>query len=269
MNSHNDNAPLISIITVSYNSSSTIEETILSIINQTYSNIEYIIIDGGSTDGTIDIIKKYNDKITYWISEPDKGIYDAMNKGIKKAKGEWINFMNCGDSFYSETTIKDVFNIANEDSDIIYGNTNLLYEFGNFIRTASLPTAENYMPFYHQSSFSRKEIMQERLFDIKYKICADKNFFYSIFHCGNSFEYVNLIIANYEAENGLSSINKIKFKQEIGLIEQKTSSLNWQINFAIFKLITYMKNLIKNILPSKLVTNIKRNRIKKYITHKQ
>lgn len=82
------NNPLISVVTVSYNAVLTIEQTILSVINQTYPHIEYIIIDGGSTDGTVDIIKKYANRIAYWVSEPDKGIYDAMNKGIRTAKGE-------------------------------------------------------------------------------------------------------------------------------------------------------------------------------------
>ena len=81
------NNPLISVVTVSYNAVLTIEQTILSVINQTYPHIEYIIIDGGSTDGTVDIIKKYANRIAYWVSEPDKGIYDAMNKGIRTAKG--------------------------------------------------------------------------------------------------------------------------------------------------------------------------------------
>ena len=80
------NNPLISVVTVSYNAVLTIEQTILSVINQTYPHIEYIIIDGGSTDGTVDIIKKYANRIAYWVSEPDKGIYDAMNKGIRTAK---------------------------------------------------------------------------------------------------------------------------------------------------------------------------------------
>ena len=84
------NKPKLSIITVSFNCVNEIEETILSVINQDYPNLEYIIIDGGSTDGTVDVIKKYESRLTYWKSEPDKGLYDAMNKGIMKATGEWV-----------------------------------------------------------------------------------------------------------------------------------------------------------------------------------
>ncbi|WP_455673672.1 glycosyltransferase family 2 protein [Phocaeicola sp.] len=101
--------PLLSIVTVCYNSIAEIEKTILSVINQTYPNIEYIIIDGGSTDGTVNLIKKYANKITCWVSEPDNGIYDAMNKGIHIAKGEWINFMNSGDVFVDCNVLENVF----------------------------------------------------------------------------------------------------------------------------------------------------------------
>ena len=86
----------ISVVTVCYNAVDCIEQTMLSVLDQTYHDIEYIIIDGGSTDGTVDIIKKYADRLAYWISEPDKGIYDAMNKGIAVATGDYINFMNAG-----------------------------------------------------------------------------------------------------------------------------------------------------------------------------
>lgn len=102
------NNPKISVVTVCYNAVDLIEETILSVINQTYRNVEYIIIDGESTDGTVDIINKYRDKIAYFVSEPDKGIYDAMNKGIKVATGEWLNFMNAGDVFSSNTIVSEV-----------------------------------------------------------------------------------------------------------------------------------------------------------------
>ena len=86
-------APIISVITVCYNVASSIEKTMLSVLNQTYKNLEYIIIDGNSTDGTVDIIKRYAERLTFWISEPDNGIYDAMNKGIVKATGEFLIFM--------------------------------------------------------------------------------------------------------------------------------------------------------------------------------
>lgn len=124
------NNPLISVVTVSYNAVSTIEQTILSVINQTYPHIEYIIIDGGSTDGTVDIIKKYADKIAYWVSEPDKGIYDAMNKGIKVATGEWINFMNSGDCLYRNDTIEKILNKSSTTNNvsIIYGKTMKIFE---------------------------------------------------------------------------------------------------------------------------------------------
>ena len=101
--------PKISVVTVCYNAVETIEKTILSVINKTYQNIEYIIIDGASTDGTVDIINRYRDKIAYFVSEPDKGIYDAMNKGINAATGDWISFMNAGDTFYCNKTIHRLF----------------------------------------------------------------------------------------------------------------------------------------------------------------
>ena len=104
-----EDKPLISIITVVFNGEKYLEETIQSVINQTYSNVEYIIIDGGSSDGTLDIIKKYEERIDYWVSEKDKGIYDAMNKGIDVASGEWINFMNAGDGFYADDVLDKIF----------------------------------------------------------------------------------------------------------------------------------------------------------------
>lgn len=95
----------ISIVTVSYNAAKTIEQTIKSVINQTYSNIEYIVIDGGSTDGTVDIIRKYEDRIAYWVSEPDGGIFDAMNKGIKVATGEVVGIINSDDWYEHDLSL--------------------------------------------------------------------------------------------------------------------------------------------------------------------
>jgi len=118
-----ENIPLITIITVSYNAIKTIEDTILSVLSQTYPNIEYIIIDGGSTDGTLDIIKKYQDRISYWVSEADKGIYDAMNKGWHIAKKEsYILFIGADDKIISLPSVKFMCNSYNC---IIYGEVEL------------------------------------------------------------------------------------------------------------------------------------------------
>ena len=121
-NSSLNKKPLVSVITVVLNGEKYLEETIKSVINQNYDNVEYIIIDGGSTDGTLDIIKKYEDKIDYWVSEKDRGIYDAMNKGIDLANGDWINFMNAGDGFANMKILKRVFEKIS-DEDLIYSDT--------------------------------------------------------------------------------------------------------------------------------------------------
>lgn len=113
---------LISIVTVAFNVSQTIEETIQSVRNQTYKKIEYIIIDGGSTDGTINIIQKYNEDIHYWVSESDKGIYHAMNKGIQIATGDFITFLNGGDSYSSTTSVQDIVSSIDNTNQVYFGN---------------------------------------------------------------------------------------------------------------------------------------------------
>lgn len=212
------NKPLITIITVCYNASKYIEETILSVINQTYSNIEYIIIDGGSTDGTVDIIKKYADKIAYWVSEPDKGIYDAMNKGIVKASGEWINFMNSGDTFFSNETISLINFEKAINSLIIYGdNINILNDNINTYRKASKLTNIKYgMIFCHQSSFVRNTNNKDIIFDSHYKICADYNLFLGLYNKYGTkcFFYFPFPIAKYDNIYGISTNYKFNLYLE-------------------------------------------------------
>lgn len=116
------NMNTISIVTVVYNDVSHIESTILSVINQTYPDKEYLVIDGGSTDGTMDILNKYKEKIDILVSEPDRGIYDAMNKGIKMAHGEWLIFMNSGDCFVSNETLANVFSEVDDSADFVYSD---------------------------------------------------------------------------------------------------------------------------------------------------
>ena len=204
--SNNAQLPLITIITVSYNAVKDIENTILSVLNQTYPNIEYIIIDGGSTDGTLDIIKKYQDKITYWVSEPDTGIYDAMNKGALKATGMWLNFMNAGDTFYNEQVLEEVFKDKDcDNADVIYGDVVYIHPDREDIRKAApLKRIKVGIPFCHQSAFVKTKLQQKYLFDTTYKICADYNFFHTLHKKGCSFKYKEQIIDKY-LTGGLSS----------------------------------------------------------------
>ena len=161
--------PIITIITVVYNAATILEKTIRSVINQSYQNIEYIIIDGNSQDGTLDVIKQYEEKIDYWQSEPDKGIYDAMNKAIELSTGQWISFMNAGDLFYDNETIKSVFVSEKMYSgyNIIYGNTILQWDGFTEIKN---PGRDSEMPFCHQSCFTKLSLLKKYKFDLKYRI---------------------------------------------------------------------------------------------------
>lgn len=151
--------PKITVVTVCYNAAETIEKTILSVVGQTYNNIEYLIIDGGSKDDTLAIIKKYESNISKWISEPDKGIYDAMNKAIKMATGEWINFMNAGDCFATNDVLEKIFN------DEIPNNVKFLYSDNYYIDPDGRKTFAKHdhtIPsILHQSSIYRKELHYE------------------------------------------------------------------------------------------------------------
>ncbi len=117
-----DPIPFISIVTVTFNAKNVLESTIQSIVNQTCTNYEYLIIDGGSTDGTLDIIRQYQPHIDYWISEPDKGLYDAMNKGLQAARGKYVWFMNAGDRIYAPDTLARMVETCPPDADIYYGD---------------------------------------------------------------------------------------------------------------------------------------------------
>ena len=160
----------ITVVTVSYNAKDLISRTIQSVINQTYKNLEYIIIDGGSNDGTIDIIKSYASRITCWISEKDNGIYDAMNKGINMAHNEWIIFMNCGDFFYANEVLEDVSRFLNDNVDIVYGNSLIKVNATKFVvLPEDLRMISKHLPFCHQCVFTRTELIKEFNFNLNYK----------------------------------------------------------------------------------------------------
>lgn len=136
--------PKFSIITVTYNAGKVLEDTIQSVITQTYKNVEYILVDGGSTDNTLSIINQYRSMIQQVISEPDRGLYDAMNKGIKMATGDYICFLNAGDAFHEDDTLQQMVHSLTENAlpDVLYGETAIVDEEGHFLRMRRLSAPE-------------------------------------------------------------------------------------------------------------------------------
>lgn len=245
----------ISIVTVCYNAEKTIENTIESIINQTYKNIEYIIIDGKSTDNTNLIIENNLSKLNLlnkfvYISESDNGIYDAMNKAIKLATGEWLIFINSDDSFYSNHIIDDIFSNCNDilDNDIIYGDTNLVsrYTGSKVEKSYILSKIYDQMPFCHQSVFVKRNILEDNLFDIKYKICADYKFFLLMYMQNRKFYNTNKVISNFSID-GVSGSAKLQTRLETMkiLLDLKPHNKNWikfYFDYIKLRFIFHIKN---------------------------
>ena len=214
------NQPKVSIITVCYNSCSSIEKTINSVLSQSYNNIEYIIIDGKSTDGTLNIIKKYIDNIDIVISEPDNGIYDAMNKGIKQSTGEWLMFMNSGDTYINHNSLNDFINNLNEEIRILRGNIIRVYPKFKTESTGITKQNPGIMDmfngtFHHQASLIQKTLFDEfGYYSTQYRLMSDWKFFFDcvILHKQQT-KYVDFPVA-YFAMDGASTVNTTRYREE-------------------------------------------------------
>ena len=195
-----------SIITINYNNCEGLRRTIESVVNQICRDFEYIIIDGGSTDGSVDVIKRYADNIDYWVSEPDKGIYNAMNKGVAVAKGEYCLFMNSGDCLYNDSVIERVYEIADFNSDIIAGDVarnDAICDSPNEITGVFMVKSA----LCHQASFIKTETLRRLPYDESRKIVSDwKHMFQLLVIANGSYQHVKVVICEYDT-TGLSTIN--------------------------------------------------------------
>lgn len=211
----------LSIITINYNNKAGLEKTAASIISQTWrcltpspspegegSPWEWIIIDGGSTDGSREVIESLttnpltSNLISYWCSEPDKGIYNAMNKGIAHAKGNYVNFMNTGDTFYNEHVLEDIMPYISEcKADVLYGNVSNVYSDHSEIKM--FPERLSFRWLYndtinHQASFCKLEKLKSFMFDETYRIMADRKLWLQLYLHGGSFKYVPMTMVSYD-----------------------------------------------------------------------
>ena len=204
-----------SIITINYNNKIGLHNTIKSVVQQTCNDYEYIIIDGGSEDGSVDVINNYKDHVDYWVSEVDRGIYHAMNKGVSRAQGDYCIFMNSGDCFYNETVLERITRLEDKD-DIVVGrvvshNNQLLFA----------PPSRDISLYYlysgtvpHQSSFIKTELLRQYPYDENLKIVSDWKFFVQAIIEGNcTIRFVNELVARFDMD-GVSTSNPDKMWKE-------------------------------------------------------
>lgn len=235
--------PLITVVTVVYDGAATLEQTIQSVVNQTYDNVEYIIIDGASTDGTLDIIKKYEDKIDYWQSEPDKGIYDAMNKGIGLASGEYIALLNSGD-WYERNAVEAIavsYN-KNPNTDIFYALMRVrsedkqevlwIYGYGHQVLNSFMIS--------HPTSFVRKSVYEDYRYNLDYKSAADYDLFLTLYQQGYSFCFIEKILANYLL-GGMS--DSFTGKKESVLVQYRHKTISFSTFIFKYLYFSLMKKL--------------------------
>lgn len=202
----------LSIITVNYNDARGLERTIRSVISQSFKDFEFIIIDGGSTDASIDVIKKYENSIDYWVSEQDGGIYPGMNKGLRLAKGDYLNFMNGGDCYHSPDVLDVIFSL-NSEADIITGAHS---ENGQRnVGKDGVTMLDLYKwAIDHQATFIRREVALRHPYDEKYRIVSDWKFFIEALVIDNcTFCYTDTIVVDVDM-NGISNTNLKLDRQE-------------------------------------------------------
>lgn len=238
--------PTLSIITIVYNNVRDIERTMLSVLNQTYTGIEYIVIDGASTDGTLDIIRKYNDRLSVLISEKDDGIYDAMNKGLSRATGDYVLFMNSGDELYANDTVERVF-ASGDHADIYYGETEMYDDNWKSLgqrrhRAPEQLTKNSFrygMSVSHQAIYVRRAIAGP--YDLQYKYSADIDWILSALEKAGKVVNTRMYVAKYLVGGMSKKKHRESLKERFAIFTRHFGLLPNVINHIViaFRLATY------------------------------
>ena len=247
-------APVFSIITVTFNAVKVLEKTILSVVNQTCNDIEYILIDGGSNDGTLDIIKQYESRFGYWISEPDNGLYDAMNKGLLAATGDYVWFLNAGDVLKNEQVVSELANIAlkNNFPDIVYGKTDLIDSEGMVFAERRLKAPQKLtwksfrmgMLVCHQAFIVKREIASR--YDLQYRFSADFDWCIRCLKQSGSIVNSGMSIINYQYEGTTTANRKASLKERYAIMCKYYGIFATSIVHIWFAIRFYWAKLFKN-----------------------
>ena len=238
----------VSMITICYNAEKTIAKTIESVLSQDYENLEYIIVDGGSKDHTVDIIKSYENKKIHWISEKDNGISDAFNKGIKMATGDLIGLINADDYLFPHA-LANLTLACHECTDVLYGNT-IVDDQENELKlikyAGSAEGLEYSLPFIHQSSLVRKKAYdQYGGYSEKYKICMDYDLFARFYRGGAKFQFVNTVVSCFTYGGTSCSHPFQTIKENVSIAEKYGLS---HFRAIMYKIKMYIQNCIKIVL---------------------
>lgn len=247
----------ITVVTVCRNAENSIRKTIESVLDQRFSDYEYLIVDGASTDGTLSVIESYSDKFAeknilfHSISEPDKGIYDAMNKAIDKAHGEWILFMNSGDTFFNGEVLNRLFGFDISGYDIVYGNVliteNNMYKFNS----AGFITDQGFFsPICHQGMMTRTSVLRDYKYDTGYRLAADYDSMIRIHKVGGKFKKTDLTVAVFEL-GGTSFKQSIRYLKEMYVSRKSAgiiSTKNKTVSVILLGTYLFIRRIAKMIL---------------------
>lgn len=242
--------PLITIITVVYNGGAVLESTILSVLRQSYDNIEYIVVDGGSADNTLQIIKQYEHAIDYWLSEPDRGIYDAMNKAIAAARGDWLNFMNAGDAFRDRDTVRDLMEKhirASTDHRFIYSDVLLERRAGGASIVTKYKCDHARLIINHQACVYRKDLhLQYGLYLVAKKVTISDYLFFSLIP-KTDFLKVDEPIARYDVTGISQSRKSVEQKFIVDYLVNGMPRYKFVLYFLLYYYYRDLKELVSRL----------------------
>jgi glycosyltransferase involved in cell wall biosynthesis len=247
---HSHLTPKFSVITVTYNAGKVLEDTILSVISQTYHHVEYIIIDGGSKDNTLSLVDKYRTNIHVLVSEPDKGLYDAMNKGMALATGDYICFLNAGDSFHEDDTLQQIVHSMIESSqlpDVVYGETALVDSRRHFVRMRRLAAPEiltwksfkQGMLVCHQAFIAKRTFSEP--YDLQYRFSADFDWCIRVMKKAYTLHNTHLVLIDYLDEGMTTQNRKASLKERFHIMAKHYGLISTVAHHAWFVLRLFAK----------------------------